>query len=298
MIFSLSFAALFLVAAGLRFLAIRLDGAGAMFRRPVSALADIIAAGRWALSLALYGGILLGLSYAVRDKVFAPAAALLVGVLGLGFTYGIAFALDSWERVPPEREFSRPLGEPGLILTSPRRPGGTAVVLLQEPSDPDGARVVAVPGQPLQYQPEFAGRDPLSTPLELLEDGNPWFLRSLAIDLQLNANRLNRLFAQGLEPFMVYTGALIFLLCALSFIMKMSAWPLVSLFLGCLAFRGVLSLEVFFNSPEMQEAFGSFLQDRLEPEWATPLIFGGFGLLVYLYSFLVFLARRQSKNEN
>jgi hypothetical protein len=44
----------------------------------------------------------------------------------------------------------------------------------------------------------------------------------------------------------------------------------------------------------MQETFDSFLQNRLPLPMVVPLIFCAVGLLAYLYSFLVFLARRQS----
>jgi hypothetical protein len=75
------------------------------------------------------------------------------------------------------------------------------------------------------------------------------------------------------------------------FILKLSAWPLVDLFLGCLAFRGVLSLTLFFQTPPMQETFDSFLQNRLPLSLAVPLIYCGVGILVCLYTLLVYLIK-------
>jgi peptidoglycan/LPS O-acetylase OafA/YrhL len=95
-------------------------------------------------------------------------------------------------------------------------------------------------------------------------------------------------------PFLIHTGALIFLLSSLMFILKFSAWPLVNLFLGCLAFRGILAAEILCNTSEMQELFNSFLQNRLPVSLAVPLIFCGVGLIAHLYTFLVHLTRRQS----
>jgi hypothetical protein len=79
------------------------------------------------------------------------------------------------------------------------------------------------------------------------------------------------------------------------FVLKVSVWPLGGIFLGCLAFRGVLSLETFFNSPEMLDVFGSFLENRFPVALVVPLIFTGLGLLIHLYTFLVYLAKRQDK---
>jgi hypothetical protein len=99
-------------------------------------------------------------------------------------------------------------------------------------------------------------------------------------------------------PFMIYSGALLFLLSSLGFILKLSAWPMANLFIGCLAFRGILSLETFFNSPDMQNVFDSFIGNWLHVDMAVPMIFCLFGLLVNIYSILVFIAKRRSHDED
>jgi len=294
--YSLSFAILFLVATGLRFLELRIEWIRSLSQEKEVVLVELITAARWALSLSVYGGILLGLSYAVRRGIFALTAILCVGVMTIGFTFGIGLLLEDWEHVPSAKIPMQPLGKPGLILSNNVRPVGTALILLEGSAKPDGSRVVATPGKPLLYQEKFPGKDMslLSLPPAPFSDNCPWFLKSLAIDLQLNAQNVRRQVNAGLMPFLMYAGTLAFLLCSLMFILKFSAWPLANLFLGCLAFRGVLALELFFKTPEMQEIFDSFLQNRLPLSWVVPLIFCAVGLLACLYSFLVYLVKRQS----
>jgi hypothetical protein len=294
--FSLSFAILFLIATGLRFLALRVDWIRALSHEKESVLFELVNAARWALSFILYGGVIAGLSYAVRKEVFSPVAILCVIALTVGFTYGIGQIIENWEDTPSARILARPLGKPGVILANTTRATGTVIVLLQGPAEPGGSRVVATPGKPLVYQAEFAGRNlpSASLPPAQFTDDTPWFLKSLSIDLRLNSEVLRRYYDNGLFSFLMYTGSLVFFLCSLIFIFKLSAWPLANLFLGCLTFRGVLALENFFNTPEIQDVFDSFLQNRLPLPMVVPLIFCAVGLLAYLYSFLVFLARRQS----
>jgi hypothetical protein len=296
--FSLSFMVLFLVSTGLRFLALRIEWVRALSQEQEAMLVELINAARWALSFGIYGGILMGLSYAVRKEVHMPMAVISVMVLTLGFTFGIDQLLKNWESVLPAKTTTPPLGKPGLILSNNVRPSGTAIILLEGPSQPGGRRVVATPGKPMLYQEEFTGRDlaRISLPPAPFSDNCPWFLKSIAIDLRLNAETLRQRLGEGIIPFLIYDGALVFFLCSLIFILKISVWPLANLILGCLAFRGVLALEIFFNTGEMQEVFDSFLQNRLPLELAVPLIFYGVGLLIHLYSFLVFLAKRQSRD--
>ena len=294
--YSLSLAILFLVTTGLRFLVLRIEWVRALSLEREVVLVELITAARWALSLSVYGGILLGLSYAVRRGVFALTAIPCIALLTIGFTFGIGQLLEDWEHVPPAKIPTRPLGKPGLILSNNVRPAGTVLILLEGTAKPDGSRVVATPGKPLLYQERFPGKDMslLSLPPAPFSDNCPWFLKSLAIDLRLNAQNVRRQVNAGLLPFLMYAGTLVFLLCSLMFILKFSAWPLANLFLGCLAFRGVLALELFFKTPEMQEIFDSFLQNRVPLSWVVPLIFCAVGLLACLYSFLVYLVKRQS----
>jgi len=291
--FTASFVILFLVMAGMRFLVLRLE-----WVRALSWQADFITAARWALSLAIYGGILLGLTYAVLARVFAPASILCVILLTLGFAIGIGHGLENWSNVSSggvSEGQARTMGGPGLILANPVRPYGTAVVLLKGPDEPSRARVVAVPNNPMVFQEEFAGMAQ-SLPSAPFNRDTPWFLQRLAIDIRLSAETLQSRFMEGLPSFLLYAGSLVFLLSSLMFVLRFGVWPLANFFLGVLAFRGVLALEVLLNSREVQEVFATFLQGRLPVSLTAPVIFLVAGLIAHLYSLLTHLARRQGRN--
>ena len=279
---------LFLAMSGIRFMALRLEW--------ISGRADFISAARWALSLSLYGGILLGLVYAVLQRVFAPAAILCIFLLSLGFVTGIGRGLENLSNLPATRD--RSLGGPGLILANPGIAQGTAVVLLRGPGEPAAARVLAVPGSPMVFQEEFAGMDHslVTMPAAPFNSGTPWFLQSIAADLRLSAENLYRRLGEGLPSFLLYAGSLVFLLTSFMFVFRLGAWPMANLFLGLPAFRGVLALETFFNANEIQEVFGSFFQGRLSVSLVVPGIFLIVGALAHLYSVLAHLARRQVRN--
>jgi hypothetical protein len=303
--FSLSFAALFLVSAALRYLHIRIDGVRILPLQPRMPLADFVAAARWALPLTAYFSLLFGLSYASRINagssgggrpLSAPPVMICLLVLSLAFTGGLSLGLERTGVLVPARDLPRSLGGPGLLLTQ----GGTTIVLLRGPGENLGPRVAAIPGQPLIYQEQPLGPDntALSVPPLPLRKDSPWFLRSIAIDFSLTGGRFEALLKDGFIPFLIYGGALFFFLVSLGFILKLSKWPLANLFAGALAFRGVLTLETFLNSPEIQELFASFLGNRLPLSFMVPLIFCSLGVLVNLYTFLVYLAKRRADEED
>jgi hypothetical protein len=300
--FSLGFAVLFLLSAALRYLHLQIDGIRILSTPPPMGAPEFTAALRWALSLTLYFSLLFGLSYAARlntgpsageRRLPAPLAMVCLFILALAFSGGAALGLERLGVSLPG--LSRLLGGPGLTLTR----GDTTVVLLRGPAENRGPRVVAIPGRPLLYQEQPLGPNNtvLSLPPVPFRDEAPWFLRSLAIDFSLTGRQLEARLREGLVSFLMYAGALIFLLVSLGFIFKLSNWPLANLFLGCLAFRGILAAETFLNSPEIQELFASFLGNRLPLSYTVPLVFCLFGVLVNLYTFLVFLARRRTDEE-
>jgi hypothetical protein len=291
--FSLTFAIILLVSTFLRFLGLRVDWARTLPQRPQAVLTAIIAAAHWALPLTLYGSILLSLSYAVRGRYSALMTVACVFILSICFGFGISSALDHWASVPPAQDSSVPLGESGLVLSNTLTKNETAIVLLKGPAEPLGPRVAAVPDRPLLFQEETDFDAEFDLPPVPFGDDTPWFLKSLSIDLRLSGEQLQRRFGEGAFSFLIYTGALVCFLGSLGFILRFSVWPLANIFLGALAFRGILSLETFFNSPEMQEVFGSFLRNRISPVLTVPLIFLFFGLLVHTYSVLVYIAKRR-----
>jgi hypothetical protein len=277
-------------------LSLRVEWASSLPPKPETSLTLLIAAAHWALSLALFLSILLSLSYATRRNSFAPSSILLVMTLSLFFCFVFSFALERWKSVPPAQSAGIQLGEKGLILSNSLNRNETAVVLLRGMAEPLGPRVTAIPGQPLFfYESALVNFDLPPVPFG---DVTPWFLKSLYIDVRINAEMFQKKFLEGVIPFFLYTGSLIFLLCSLGFAVKFSAWPLANIFIGILAFRGVLAFQTFFYSPEMQDVLGSFFKNLLPVEMAVPLLFVGFGVLVHFYSFLVFVAKRRGRDDN
>jgi len=168
--------------------------------------------------------------------------------------------------------------------------------LLNGTADPLGPRVIAIPDQPMAYhRTASAGFELPPVPFG---DDTPWFLKDVEIDIRLNAEMFQRKFSQGFLSYLFYVGSLIYLLCSLGYVIKFSAWPLANLFLSILAFRGILALNTFFNTQEMQMITASFLNNRIPVVYALPFIFLGFGTLVNLYSLLVFAAKRRVDDDD
>jgi len=297
--FFLCFIGVFLVSAGIRFLAMRLDWTRLLTMQPEALQSEVAAAVRWAISFSLFCSIILGLCFISREKVFALLAIPCMAVLALGLVYGVSLGLDNLRSMVTGKIVTPPVGGPGLILANPIRPTGTAVVLLDGPSRPGGARIVISFDRAMIYQETFPGKDafPSSISLAPIGEESPWVFKSVAVDLNLSSENMQLRYNEGLASFLVYTGALVVLLTSFLFIMDLSAWPLANFFLCCLAFRGVLSLETLLNSPDIQNFFSSYLQNYLPISAVVPIIFCVAGLLIYLYSFLVYITKRKSGNE-
>jgi len=297
--FILCFIGVFLVSAGIRFLAMRLDWTRLLTMQSEALQNEVAAAVQWAISFSLFCSIILGLCFISREKVFALLAIPCMAVLALGLVYGASLGLDNLGSLVFGKIKTPPVGGPGLILSNPIRPTGIAVVLLDGPSRPGGARIVINYDRAMIYQETFPGKDafPSSISLAPIGEESPWVFKSVAVDLNLSAENMQHRYNEGLASFLVYAGALVVLLSSFLFIMDLSAWPLANFFLCCLAFRGVLSLETLLNSPDIQGFFNSYLQNYLPISAVVPIIFCVAGLLLYLYSFLVYLAKRKSGNE-
>lgn len=263
--------------------------------KPETALSILITASHWALSLSLFSTILFSLCYAGRKSYSALMTVLTVMGLSFFFCTAVSIALNNWESVPPARSEGVILGNRGLILSNSLNRNETSVVLLNGTDEPFGPRVIAIPGQPLIYHEASGGAFDL--PPVPFGDDTPWFLRSLAIDLRLNAEMLKKNFNSGFLSFSLYAFSLIFLLCSLGYAIKFSVWPFANLCLGVLAFRGILALEVFLNSPEMQEILDSFLKGIIPIALIVPLVFILLGALLHLYSGLVSLTRRRDEDD-
>ena len=294
--FSLSFTIIFLAATGIRFLTLWVEWVRYLPPKPESSLTLLITAAHWALSLTMYFTILLNLSYAARKNYSIPVTMISVIIVSLFLNFGISFLLYNWKHVPPAEVTGRQMGESGLILSSSLNKNEAAVILLKGTAEPLGPRVTSIPDRPLMFHESTANVN-ISLPPIPFGDDTPWLLQSAIIDLRLNAEQLQQRFNESFLSYFIYVGALIFMLSSLGFIIKLSVWPLANLFLGILAFRGVLALETFLNSPEMRDVFGSLPGNIMSNVMAVPIIFFFFALLVNTYSILVFIAKRRDDNE-
>jgi hypothetical protein len=290
--FSLSFAVLFFLTILVRYLQIRIDAVRSLPPRPDQALEDLFFAIRWALPATIYTSLLFGLSYSVRRRIFAPLSVLSLIILTTALSFATLTAADHLLQVPGLVKPAKTLGGPGLIL----RQGDNVMVVLGEPAESQGSRVVSIPGNPLIFQgsPPGTTNSTLNLPSVPFRTDTAWFLQSLIIDFSLVSRQFAARFAEGPLFFLVYTIALVFLLSSLRFILGLGNWPLANLFLGALVFRGVLTLETFLNSREIHGFLTDFIGGLIPSSLMSPLVFCFLGFLVCLYSGLNFLATRKN----
>jgi len=243
-----------------------------------------------ALLVALYLSILLALSYTARRNISIPAAIISILVLSCAFFMGISLGISRTGALEVNfRPVSAVHGGPGLILSR----ADNAAVLLRHSSDIQGPRVVSIPAQPLIYQevPLGPNNSILSLPPLPFEDNTPWFVRNLGIDFYLGAAELRGRLGHSFLYFAIYAFSLILLLVSMRFVLDLSRWPLANLFLGALAFRGIVALEAFLNTREINSMIDSFLNERVAPMLITPSVFGALALLVIIYTLLIRIAR-------
>jgi hypothetical protein len=295
LLFSINFFIIFLAATGLRFLALQVDWAKNLPPKPETALTLVISAAYWALSFALFSSILFSLCYAGRRKYSYIMTVISIMSLSLLFCMGISLLLENWKSVLPAQSKGIQLGSKGLILSNSLNRNETAVVLLNGAADPLGPRVTAIPGQPLLFNETAVGK--IELPPVPFGNDTPWFLKSLSIDIRLNAEMLQKSFNEGLHSWLISVFSLIFLLCSFGYVIKMSVWPLANLFIGILAFRGILMLEVFLDSPEMLDIMDSFLKGNIPVSLVIPCVFLALGAMLHLYSGLVLLVKRRSDDD-
>ena len=263
--------------------------------KPENSLTLFISSAHWALSFSLFSSIIISLNYAVRKKNIALLSIPIVMGLSFLFCFGISTALDHWRFVPPSQLPGIPLGGKGVILSNTLNRNETSIVLLNGTVEPLGPRVVSIPDQPLTYH--RTGSTSVDLPPVPFGNDTPWFLKDVNIDIRLNAEMFQRKFSEGLYSYLLYVGALIYLLCSLGYTIKFSVWPLANLFMTTLVFRGILALNTFFNTQEIQQVASSFLENKIPTAKALPYIFIGFGTLVNVFSFLVFIAKRRVEDD-
>jgi hypothetical protein len=292
------FTVVFLLAAGLGFLQVWIGAVCSVPARPSVYLADFIPAAKWALPFTLYATILMSMSYASRRRVPMPLAFVLLFVLAFVFAYSISLGISNAAMMdaPPLDTGHGTLGKPGLVLSG----HGTTVVLLDDPAEALGERVVSINGngndndRPLFFQPEPVepgGDTPIPLPSIPFSLKNIALFDSLLVDFSLSAEELSARFAEGPVSFAAYTGAIIFILLSLAAVLEIGAWPLANIFIGAVLFRLILSFEVFICDRDTFEYLADFF-GRWMPRYLTiPAILGAIGVLLTLYSVLVFAAR-------
>ena len=243
------------------------------------------------LPIALYLAILLTLSYSARRNVGIPLSIIAILSFGCLFALGASLAISRADVLKPalKQGLSLKTG-PGLIL----RRSENAVVLLRESDDTLGPRVVSIPGQPLLYQqlPLGPNNTVLSLPDLPFGDDTPWFIRSIILDCSLSAREIKNRYEWNFLSFAAYVFSLVLLLVSFRFLLELSQWPLANIFLGALVFRGVLALETFLNTREINALIGSFLTSRIPVMLITPSVFSSLGLLIILYTLLSRIAKR------
>jgi len=289
--FSLSYIAFFSFAILIVFISSWIDMARLI---PVEVrIGQEVAGAAWkALTAAIYISILLSLNYCVRRRMpqlFSIACIILLACI---FTVAATIGVSRTGAIKPIFNPVSPIrAGPGLILTQ----SDNVIVLLKENREVRGPRLVSIPGRPLIYQELPIGpyESIISLPALQFGEETPWFLKSIAIDFTIGAAELQRRLSENFLYFGAYCLSLILLLSSLRVLQELSQWPLANLFLGVLAFRGVLALETFLNSREINALIGSFLNKMVPPVMITPVIFTALGVLIIIYTLLSSLAGRK-----
>ena len=280
----------FVVAALSFFTGIWVDFAASVPARSVLELSGFVPALMWALPFALYLGILLSMNYAFRRKVNGFFAFIIVGIIYSGFIFGTSIFIDNLRSAPFQPlalHAGRTLGSKGLMLHS----ADTVFILLQDPGLRSAARVVSIPDEPFIYQAEGnTGGDTVPLKVPFRRPNNPIF-DDIRIDFALSAGYLAERFRGGFAPFASWAFSLVLLQLSVSLIFNIGIWPLANLFFGALLLRGILALEVFINSADIQYVINDFLRNSIPHWYISPAIFTGLAVLMLIYVVLVNITR-------
>ena len=249
------------------------------------------------LPAAIYLSILISLSYSVRRNMSIGASIICIVFLALIFSGSLALGLRRADDIKPALNPVNPIrAGPGLLLGR----GNSSIILLRESANIRGPRLVSFPNEPLIYQELPMGPNNTIIPLPPLPLGSevPWFIQSIEIDFNLGGTELKSRYQEDYLNFTIYIFSLILLLASMRFVLQLSQWPMANLFIGALVFRGILALEVFINSREINTLIHAFLDGRLPSALITPLVFCTFGILVILYTILTSIARQPHQQRS
>lgn len=291
----IAFVLIFVCAVTLSYLQLWITAASAMPARATIPLDDVLARGRWALSLSLYLTMLLGLNYAQRNGVFAPLAFAAAIVICGGMTYAAALGMSNARavRAAPFYAAQSTIGEAGLMLTQ----WGTTTILLDKPSLETGSRVIAAPDRPLVYLDVPLDEQGLIIelpPVRFREEGTTLYA-GLQMDFAASAALLSSRFEEGFLPLIFWLAPLLALLAALSYLFNVGAWPLANLFLCAVVFRLVLLFEVFITSNSVSAVLIDFVRGFVPARLIGPLILAVLAALFLLYDILMHFARERGR---
>ncbi|MDR0526070.1 MAG: hypothetical protein LBG90_09410 [Spirochaetaceae bacterium] len=308
LVLSICFIAVFGASLIIALLQLRIDAMRTSPVLPNIRLQDIDAGAQSVLPLTLYFALLLGISYTARKNIPVPASIACLVSLGMLFAILITLGTKTLESIPKPSSPSTAgvkLGKPGLIISQPD--GDGALVYLQDPGNPQSPRVLALPNAPLTYQSPGSNSSPEEPHHQIsgfyrdLAQSNMFFLLNEVFqDFTFAAEQFRSRFKENILLFVLYAFGLVFLLSSLRFIMDLSGWPLANLFLGILAFRGVLGLERFLDAESTLAFISSFIGDRFPSRQISSFVFCTLGIICILFTALTHLkkSRRDPFDED
>jgi len=241
-------------------------------------------------NFSIYLTILVSLSYSARKEMASVTSIFIVAILALLYTGGLSIGINRSDYMRLTLQTVNPIQSgPGLVLSR----SDSSIILLKDSTQIDGPRVVSFPDQDLLYQENPIGPNNTVLPLPPYQLGseNPWFIRSIDLDLRLGGQEIMNRYNDNYLNFRLYTLSLILLLSSMRFIFNLSKWHLANLFTGALVFRGILSASAFLNTRGVNLLAASFLGDSIPHAAITPIIFCTIAGLIILFTILISIVK-------
>ncbi len=246
------------------------------------------------LSVTFYASVLLSLSYAARREISVPVSMICIFCLALGFFVGSFVGTSALaKRFSPAGENVKiiSLGERGLIVSDE---GAQAVLFDPHHGYP---RLAVSTRTAFEYQAEPRGDAGGSD--KAAADGVAFMLlkneESLFVSVSGLANQfaaVSRTFSSlkgDFSQFLLYTATLLFLLVSTRFIMNLSSWHFANLIFGAAAFYGILRLETFIDSEQVQNMLSQVVQGAVPDNLISPGVFCFLGIIFSLIALFIYL---------
>jgi hypothetical protein len=248
------------------------------------------------LPITFYLAILLSLSYAARRGISIPVSMFCVFILAMGWTALASLLIVRTDglKLPPVYEKSIKLGEKGLVLSS----NNGSMVLLDGPEE--YPRLIALPGMPFEYQKTkddpIIRMVPAARALFFRNDESPRITR-LVQKFQVAARKFEMLLSKNFMDFMIYMAALAFLLVSMRFIMNLSSWHFANLLFGAVVFTGILYLQVFIDSPRVQNLITAAIKNAIPEDIISPAVFCTLGLFFTFFTAFFSLLSKNARRK-